>query len=90
MVCAPSTTALSPLAHTLLTSVQGTLLGMPALSAACVAGACAVTWQQRQQRQQWQQRQQRQQRQQWQQQQRWWRWACGRSACLRAFLLRVR
>jgi hypothetical protein len=39
MVCAPSTTAFMPLAHTLFTTVQGTLLGMPAFRAACVAGA---------------------------------------------------
>lgn len=41
MVCAPSTTAFMPLAQTLFTNVQGTLLGMPAFSAACVAGACS-------------------------------------------------
>lgn len=40
MVCAPSTTAFMPLAHTLLMRVEGTLLGMPALRAAWVAGAC--------------------------------------------------
>ena len=35
-----SVIALSPLAHTLLTVVQGTVLGSPAPRAACRAGAC--------------------------------------------------
>ena len=40
MAAAASVIALSPLLQTLLIVVQGTLLGTPALSAACRAGFC--------------------------------------------------
>ena len=40
MACAASMTALSPEPHTLFTVVAPTVFGMPALMAACRAGAC--------------------------------------------------
>ena len=40
MACAPNITAFILEAHTLFTVVQGTVLGIPALMLACLAGAC--------------------------------------------------
>ena len=43
MDCAPIITDFIPLAHTLLMVVHGTVLGRPAKSAACLAGACPTS-----------------------------------------------
>jgi hypothetical protein len=42
IVWAANDTDFNPLAHTLLTVVQGTVFGRPAKIAACLAGACPI------------------------------------------------